>query len=337
MLMTLAVMHDGEGAKDLLLFASDNDLGACKTVMESCLAIEPSKRALELGQQINTMIASEQWSGLAEIHPAWILEELRTESPRIIGIILRYLPSRHVRYLLEHLPPTVRFAIPNVVEAFSVPKPILDVIRRRFESRFQRLHLSRSFDHFGFEQLYYLRGEELEVFFRDLGLQELAMALHGISSKTLNVLFNRLSLRDAKRLQQRVKTLGNVSQIVKRQAMYTVLDVEGEHLGPEHLLLEIGLAAFARSITPENHNLFRRLEIKLDPRISYVLKRHIDERLEKNTAAVIEERQSIILSRVAALAHENLIDQSWTRYFPPATPATHVKVHGEAGGQDELN
>ncbi len=314
---TMAVIEEGERAAELLAFvAEDDDKRALKTVIEACLKINPEEREFKLRQQASSQLSSEQWSGLAEIHPAWILEELKTESPRIIGIILRYLPSKHVRYLLEHLPPTIRFAMPNIVEAFAVPQQVLDVIRRRFESRFQRLHLSRSIEQFGFDHLYYLKGDELEVFFRDLGLQELAMALSGISGKSLGVLLNRLSLRDAKRLKSRMHSLEGVSDVLKRQARYTVLEVEGEHLGPEHLLMEIGLAAFARALAPMHHDLFRRLEVKLDPRISYVLKRYIDERLEKNTSTVAEERQNLILSRVAALASENLIDSSWTKFFP---------------------
>lgn len=316
MAATMAVIEEGEKASDLLAFVSDDEKALLKSVIDVCLKINPSEREFKLRQQARSQLSSEQWSGLADIHPAWLLEELKTESPRIIGIILRYLPSRHVRFLLEHLPPTIRFAIPNVVEAFSVPQPVLDVIRRRFESRFQPLHLSRSIDQFGFDELYYLKGDELEIFFKDLGLQELAMALHGISGKSLNVLLNRLSLRDAKRLQQRMRSLDDVSEVLKRQARYTVLEVEGEHLGPEHLLMEIGLAAFARAVSPANQDLFRRLSVKMEPRISYVLKRYIDERLEKNTLTTSEERQSLILSRVATLANESLIDPSWSRFFP---------------------
>ncbi len=316
MLATMAVIEEGEKALDLLPFVTDEDAATLKEAIDACLALDPEEREAKLRLQARSQLSSEQWSGLAEIHPAWILEELKTESPRIIGIILRYLPSKHVRFLLEHLSPAVRFAIPNIVEAFSVPQPVLDVIRRRFESRFQPLHLSRSIEHFGFDDLYYLKGEELEVFFKDLGLQELAMALSGISGKSLNVLLNRLSLRDAKRLQSRMRSLEGVSDALKRQARYTVLEVEGEHLGSEHLLMEIGLASFARAIGPDHSELFRMLEIKLDPRISYVLKRYIDERLEKNTQTTAEERQNIILSRVAFLAKENLIDPSWDRFFP---------------------
>ena len=314
MVALLATIEEGDRAEELLDFVSAEDRDACKAAIDQALQIDPVERESTLRQQARSQLSSEQWSGLAEIHPAWILEELKNESPRIIGIILRYLPSKHVRYLLEHLSPVIRFAIPNVVEAFSVPQPILDVIRRRFESRFRPLHLSRSIESFEFDHLYYLRGDELEVFFRDLGLQELAMALSGISGKSLTVLLNRLSLRDAKRLQGRMRSLEDVSDVLKRQARYTVLEVEGERLGPEHLLLEIGLAAFSRAVSMDNHDLFGKLEIKLDPRVSYVLKRYIDERLEKNTNTVAEERQNIILSRVSALAQENLIDSSWTKF-----------------------
>jgi len=316
MVATMAVIEEGDKAEGLLDFVAEAEKKSIKSVIDACLSIDPEEREFKLRQQARSQLSSEQWSGLAEIHPAWLLEHLKNESPRVIGIILRYLPSRHVRYVLEHLPPVIRFAIPNVVEAFSVPQPVLDVIKRSFEGRFRPLHLSRSVEQLGFDHLYYLKGDELETFFRDLGLQELAMALSGISGKSLNVLLNRLSLRDAKRLQSRMRSLEGVSDVLKRQARYTVLEVEGEHLGPEHLLLEIGLAAFARAVEPSNNNLFSMLEIKMDPRVSYVLKRYIDERLEKNASAIAEERQNLILSRVAALADESLIDPSWNKFLP---------------------
>lgn len=316
MVAALAVLEAGNKAKDLLEFVSKDEQGALKSAIESGLAVDSTEREYKLKTQISSLIASDKWSGLAEIHPAWLLEELKNEPPRIIGIILRYLPSRHVRYILENLPPTVRFAIPNIVEAFSVPQPILDVIKSRFEANFATLRLSRALENFGFEHLYYLKGDELAVFFKDLGLQELAMALYGISGKTLTFLYNRLSLRDAKSLQSRIKSLDYVSEALKRQARYTVLEVEGENLGPDNLLLEIGLAAFARALSDKHHELARLIEIKLDPRISYVLKRYIDERVDRNAKPSVEERQSIILSRVAELARENLIDNSWSRFFP---------------------
>lgn len=312
----MAVLEDADKASELISFLGSADREAVKSAIESHLTVDASERETKLKGLISSMVASEQWSGLAEIHPAWLLEELKTEAPRIIGIILRYLPSRHVRYILENLPPTVRFAIPNVVEAFSVPQPVLDVIRRRFESRFAKLRLSRAQEQFGFEHLYYLRGSELESFFRDLGLQELAMALHGISGKSLTFLYNRLSLKDAKKLQARIKLLDDVSDALRRQARFTVLEVEGENLGPDHLLLEIGLAAFARAVSLKHGELARLIEIKLDPRISYVLKRYIDERAQKNTRVMVEERQAIILSRVAQLAREHVIDESWSRFSP---------------------
>lgn len=311
----LAVMDEGGEFGNLLNHLSGDDVKLCREATRSYLEIAAGERKEKIKEHISQMFASEQWSGLAEIHPAWLLEELVKESPRVIGIILRYLPSRHVRYIIEHLPPTVRYAIPNVVEAFSVAEAVLDIIRRVFESKFIQLRLSKAVGQFGFDHLYYLRGEELEVFFRDLGVQELAMALDGISGESLNYLLNRLTLKDAKKLQKRIKELSDVSRALKRQARFTVLEVEGTHLGPEHLLLEIGLAAFARAVSTSNKDLSRLIGIKLDPHISYVLKRYVSEKADKSTKDVMKERQSIILSCVVSLAAEKLIDESWSCFF----------------------
>ncbi len=314
-LATLAVLEDSENAAQLLEFLNSEDKEACQAEIASYLEIDPQEREAQLQEQASSLIASEQWSGLGEVHPAWILEELKNESPRIIGIILRYLPSRHVRYILEHLPPTIRHSIPNIVEAFYVPQPVLEVIKKRFENKFTTLRLSRSIKKLGFEHLYYLRGEELEIFFKDLGLQELALAFHDLPEKSLNFLLNRLPIKEAKALKNRIKAINNVSEPLKRQAKFTVLEVEEKKVGTDQFLLEIGLAAYARAVMPDQQDQMRQLEVKLAPQTSYLLKRNLVERTSKNTLDISKERQSLIISRVANLAQENQIDQSWSNFF----------------------
>ncbi|MFH1874124.1 MAG: hypothetical protein ABH859_02935 [Pseudomonadota bacterium] len=315
MLATLAVLEDGEKATDLLDFLNPEDKEICQAEIAAYLEIDIEERETKLQEQTSSLIASEQWSGLGEIHPAWVLEELKNEPPRIIGIILRYLPSRHVRYILEHLPPTIRYAIPNVVEAFYVPQPVLEVIKKLFESKFTTLRLSRSIKHLGFEHLYYLRSEELDIFFKDLGLQELALAFHDLPEKSLSFLLNRLPVKESNELKNRIKALSNVSEGLKRQSKFTVLEVEEKKVGADQFLLEIGLAAYARAVMPDQRNLMRQLEVKLAPQTSYLLKRNLVERTSKNTREISEERQTLIISRVASLAQENQIDQSWCNFF----------------------
>lgn len=307
----LAVLRDGAEAAALADYLPEAEQQAVAELIGG-YGREP-ETGFAMEQLVRQMVASERFSSIAEVHPAWILEHLREEPPRVIGIILRSLPSKHVRYVLEHLPPMIKAQLPDMVESFSVQKPVLETIRRRFERHFLPMRASRSLARMGFEHLYYLKGAELEEVIRDAGLSELAIALAGMQGKTLHVVFNRLDLKDAKRLQRKIRETGSVSSELARQARYTILEVEGNHVGPERMLMRVGLAALASAMEREHGHLVRLLMQKLVPADGYLLKRSIDERRLRLNAVVAAERRAIIMNLVDELAAEGRIDPSWRR------------------------
>ncbi len=309
-----AFIYDGEGARELTGFLGDADRGAYERCVDDLAGHADDDGSSLARRTLRALISSEKFSGIAEIHPAWILEALKDESPRIIGIILRYLPSRHVRYVLKHLPPDVRNRMPKLVEAFAVPGDVLDVIRNTFESRFLPIHISKSHERFGFEHLHFLKGEELEQLFVELGLCEMALALDGMSEKMLNVLLNRLELKDAKRLHSRMQDLKGMSADIKRQARYAILETEDENVGSDQLLVDIGLGSLARAMAHENSDLFPVMRQKLSPHVAYTLKRMIDECSSACSPQVVEERKRLVLQCIARLAQEHRIDTQWERF-----------------------
>lgn len=310
----LAVLHDGPDAASLSDYLPDADRATAAKLLE--LYAGEADAAFAMGQLVRQMVASERFSTLAEVHPAWILERLREEPPRVIGLILRSLPSKHVRYLIKHLPPMVRARLPDMVESFAVAKPVLETIRRRFERHFLPMRISRTSGRIGFEQLYYLKGEELSELIRDAGLTELAIALADVRGKTLHAVLNRLDLKDAKRLQRRLREVGGVSAALARQARYAILEVEGQHLGPDRMLLHVGLSALAGAMEPSHDHLVRLLMQKMEPASGYLLKRLVDSRKVRFDAALAAERQELILGRVAELSREERISPEWGRLLP---------------------
>ncbi len=312
----MAVLHEGEGARELLPFMGDGERAACEKSVAHLLTSTNGDRNEKLRSELRALAASESFSGIAEIHPAWILEALKDETPRIMGIIMRYLPSKQVRYVIEHLPPEVSSKIPTLIEAFAVPKTILEVIRRRFEARFLPIHISKTLDRFEFHHLYYLKGEELERLFVELGLREMAMALDGLSEKMLSVVLNRLDLSDAKRLHRLMQELRGVSREIKHQARYAILEADDERAASGQLLMEIGMSSFARAMNHGDEELFALLRQKLSPRMAYALKRLIDEQAHAITPALADERKELVLTCIAGLAAENRIDAQWVRFSP---------------------
>jgi len=308
----LAVKQDGETAGELLDYMSERDREPCGRLIERFLAEDDRDFVLE--QLIRQLLASERFSSLAEVHPAWILEYLKGEPPRVVGLILRSLPSNHVRFLLEHLPPMLRERIPNMVESFAVDPQVLDVIRRRFEKNFLPMRVSRQVRHPGFEHLYFLKTSELTELVREMGLFELAIALSGMSRKALHMIYNRLDLKDAKRLKMRIDGMSNISTELYRQARFNLLEIEGRHEGSARMLKAVGLAAMASAAGHEHDEMIRLMMQKLEPQDGYLLKRFVDERRKRANEPVARERQSLVLGLVAELAADGRIGREWAAF-----------------------
>lgn len=312
----LAVQNRGRAAAEILDYMSDADRSACGQLI-SQFASEPDCE-IAMEQRIRQMIASERFSSIAEVHPAWIMEKLRGEPPRVVGLILRSLPSKHVRYVLEHMPPIMREQIPNMVESFAVAKPVLDLIRRRFENHFLPMRVTRSVAHPGFENLYFLKSEELAELIREAGLLELAIALSGMSSKTLHMVYNRLDFKDAKKLQRCIKELPAVSPELYRQARMNLLDIEGQHEGSEKMLTLVGLTALASAVGEGDEKFVKLIQQKLHPTEGYMLKRSMDERKGRVNEQIANERKKIIVDLVQRLVDEAKIGPEWKSFSASA-------------------
>ncbi|MFH0800476.1 MAG: hypothetical protein V2A66_09900 [Pseudomonadota bacterium] len=333
-LAAMAVLHGGADAAEIADYMSDSNRGVCGDLI--ALYSEGADRENRAQQLIRQAVAAERFSSLAEVHPAWILERLCEEPPRVIGIILRSLPSQHVRYILKNMPPMLRAQLPNMVESFAVAAPVLEVIRRRFERHFLPMPVSRAIGKFDFSKLYYLKGEDLEEVIREAGLTELGIALTGMAGKVLHVVLNRLELKDAKRLQGRMRDMRGISPELVRQARFTVLEVEGRRVGPDGMLMRFGLAALASALGDEHTRLVRLLQQRLDPSDGYLLKRFIDERRICPRRALAAERRDMILWIVASLAEDGRIDPSWGRFFTSETPSPDSGEPASGGISDEI-
>lgn len=245
----------------------------------------------------NVVASGDELSSLSDIHPEWIVRALTSETPKIIGIILRWLPSRHVRYILEHLPKRVKVALPNLVESFSVPTQILSLIKRGFEKKFPIVHSRNGAKIEKIDDIAVLRPQDLEVLFKDLGLQELAMAFQHVEADGVRILLNRMSVSYARALQQRMKDIQGGDASLFRDARYTILEVALDQEDVERLLLELGLAAFSKAMADDK--LFSQVQLKLDPVISYIFKRFVDQHAGLNKQAAA--RRELVMERLNIL------------------------------------
>ncbi|OGQ05555.1 MAG: hypothetical protein A3F82_02655 [Deltaproteobacteria bacterium RIFCSPLOWO2_12_FULL_44_12] len=262
----------------------------------------------EIPSQLKALRAQESFSGIAEVHPAWLVEALKRESPRVIGVILRHLPSKHVRYLLEHLPKRIVMQLPKLVEAFYVPTEILNLIRRRFERHFVPMRISRQRESFGFHQLYCLKIEELELLFRELGLSELALSMVGSGRKILQMVLNRFGIQDAKEILHRIKRFSPQARWLLKDAKYSVLELNSDEKGVEHFLKELGLEALAKAMSPADSFFFEALKQKLSPENAYLFKRCMDEQALGFSPEKGTKRKEWVVEHVLDLSKKGKID-----------------------------
>src|SRR5579885_876558 len=101
LITALCLMKEGEKGRDLFAFANPAD--EQDLVKISARLSKEGAEPEELIAKVQKMQRFAAVSALEEVHPAWILEKLSEESPRIIGILCRTLPGDRVKYLLEHL------------------------------------------------------------------------------------------------------------------------------------------------------------------------------------------------------------------------------------------
>lgn len=296
----LSLLEGKEAAQALGSYLSVDQAQAWQQALDHLASVDTS-------QHLQALRAQEDFSGIAEIHPAWLLEILKKESPRVIGVVLRHLPSKHVRYLLEHLPKRITLELPKLVEAFYVPTEVLEVIRRRVERHFVPMRISRQGEDLAFSELYYLKIEELECLFYDLGLSELSLSLVGSASSMLKIVLNRFMIREAKEVLKRVKTSQAEPHWFLQDARYSVLAMGRKELGCRRFLDELGLTCLAKAFQDSKAENFSALLQKMAPEQAYLLKRYGDESQEEKQSVKKDKRQHWVLDHVRRLREEGLI------------------------------
>lgn len=306
----LATLKIGEDAKSLSDYLGEGGKEIFAKTVEWGLSIAPPRREETLNRHLQAIRSGEDFLGISEIHPSWFLEYLKQEPPRIIGLILRHMPSKHVRYLLERLPRRTVGRLPKLIESFWVPREILEIIRRRFETHFLPVRISRITKP-SFETLYYLRNEDLGTLIRELGLWEVALSLLGASKKVLRVVLNRFAMKEARRLLAAIKSLKEKDGTWVREARYTLLEMGSGRMGAQRFLTEVGLASLAKAFGKEDQELFGLLKQRLEPELAFLFKRYVEQNEGRAGQTQIEMRKQWVLERVEAMKEENLIQPLW--------------------------
>lgn len=276
---------------------------------------DAERLALAAEQQLQIATATDV-ALLSDIHPSWLVDLLAREAPRVVGLLLRFLPSKHARFVIEHLPHGIREQLPSVVDAFAVPDAVLRMIRHRFEAHFLPMRTERRDGEFGFAHLPELSIDELVILVHDLGVEELAIALRHLPKSALRVLLNRLPFADGKMLADRMARLHLVSDALERDVRYSILEMNFDRASADQLIREIGIQALAKAMLPTDLAMVGWLKQKLAPQLAYLLQREVDTHVPANQDALAQARQLRILHRIGALAQAHIFDPAWLTRLP---------------------
>ncbi|PIR20319.1 MAG: hypothetical protein COV45_07150 [Deltaproteobacteria bacterium CG11_big_fil_rev_8_21_14_0_20_47_16] len=257
--------------------------------------------------QLRQALVARELPQLQEVHPEWMLRVLSCETPRVVAILLRYVPSKQALYIMDRLPARIKDRMPSVVDAFSVPTPVVQTLRRQFEVHFSTLK-NNTVTNTGFNELSALGYEELPKLMKDLGVHELALAFADADPLSIQALSKRLPDSEARRLQERIRQLDGVSKTLIRDAKFTILDIDTQAILPDQFLFEVGLRAFAKACVATDHDLIQALSLKLEPKVGEWL---LAQATRKASGELGKMRRHIIMERVVVLSRAGILDAKW--------------------------
>lgn len=306
----LCLMNEGKQGRELFTFASPPDEAELNKIADR-LGREGISDTDDMMAQIRKLKGARVASGLGEIHPGWILEKLEGESPRVLGILCRFLPGDKVKFLIDHLPSSERKRLPKVNESYRISPPIAEIVRSLVEKKLA-LSVPRSEGaSFSLPHAALMKTDDIRTLFRDLGLEEIRKAFTNVEPRVLKAFLARFSPAMAKEVRGRIDHGRAVTPEAKREAQGHLVSLPMEKLPLEEMLREIGYSALARALSPTDLPWAEMICQKLPPEEGYRLKRVFQDQVAGRPSMILEEKKSEILGRIFILAEKGLIRRYW--------------------------
>lgn len=309
LLAALCVMNEGEAARSLFAFAPASEEAELNRIADRLIQ-EGEVDAAELFGRLQKSRGLSLGGGFADIHPGWILEKLEGESPRVLGILCRFLTGDKVRYLIDHLPESRRNLLPKVNESYKVAPEVAEIVRTLSEKRltFQAPTQGGSFS---FAHVTVLKTDDLRTLFRDLGMEEIRRAFKDVEPQVLRAFLARFVPKMAREIRERIDHGGSVPPDARTEAQRHLVSLPLEKLPVEDLFREIGYSVFAHALEPEDMIWADMVYHKLPPEEGYRLKRILQDTVKRRPPTSVEARRQEILGRITSLAKSGAIRKYW--------------------------
>ncbi len=227
-----------------------------------------------------------------EIHPDWIAESLKKETPRMIAAILRHLSGEHANAILEILPDSILKAMPQLSESFALDPGLAVFLKKKFEENFDTGLTGKD----EIESILLLRQVRFVALVKMVGFLELAMAFAGLPKNVVELILNRLPPKDAEEMRRKLpdgKTK-NQGRLKQAQANLLALDLEEKPSGA--IITDTGLFVFSKAVSNTDQSMLRALRYKMSLKMTSVFDQYFERNGPHNTGDSIQKYRNEILA-----------------------------------------
>ncbi len=300
----------GDQGKRLFAFSSPEDEENLNQIAERFSAGSPDSGPEALLKRAASLRRIAPQSLLNDIHPGWLLEVLEGESPRVIGVMCRFLSGDKVRYILDRLSPEIRVQMPTVNESYFVSSAVADIVRSSIEKRFSFPETAPE-GAFSFSHIVLMKGDDLRALFRDLGLEEIRKAFHKVEPDVLRAFLTRFHPKLAREIRERIDHPGSVAPAARAEAQKHVVSLPLDRMPVEDILRDIGYSFFAQAVEETEVSWMQALCLRLAPEEGYRLKRFLRDYAGKRSQGAIASKREEILKRISILMEKGIVKRYW--------------------------
>ncbi len=311
----LAVLEGGDDPAALFRFGPE---GLTET-LQKYAGVLKARFARGNQQELAEMLRS--WSErspalpIHQIHPGWVLEIVRQESPRVIGMICRYLPGSHVRYLIENLPRELRDRLPTLNESFGLPASLMEQVKQYLAHKFFHASPPNADERFSCRHIPWMNGKDIYRIVRELGYAEIRDAFAGVDIQALQVFLTRFPIDEARKIRKRLDQGPLVPLPQRKRAQEHIVGLNLDVSRAEDLPFEIGLSVLARCVSREDPSWIEGVVVRLSPTEGYSLRRAVKEAFSSYNPEAVALRQTELLGLIRQLAEQRQIQQYWQSHM----------------------
>ncbi len=272
-------------------------------------------KARELAELLRSWTERSPALPVHQIHPGWILEIVKAESPRIIGLVCRYLPGNHVRYLIENLPREQRDKLPTLSESFGMPAELMEGVKAFLASRFFHGTPPNPEEQFSVRHIPWMSAKDLRRLIRELGYRELRSAFSGLRLQAIKALLTRFPLDEAKVIREHIESGPPVPAALRKRAQEHIVALNLAVARAEQLPIEIGLSVLADAVQAKdmakNMEWIEGVVVRLEPSEGYALRRYVREAIGRQRPEQSVARGQDLMAVIRDLAERGEIAQYW--------------------------